>query len=382
MKRHENKKEKASFVFFFLFLGIWGIIVICNLFSPTKTFSSTENRVLASFPKFSWEGLVDGSYAKELDSYITDHFVFRDTWVSIKSVWETASLKTESNEIYFGKSGYLFEKPKKIEESSLEKNIAVINQFSQKQNIPVSFLLVPNAEAIYSEFLPDNAITMNQRELIQLVNRKLDSSIQYIEVMDQLLQAKDYYHKTLYFKTDHHMTSLGAYVTYQAYAKQTGKTITPLESFQVSTVSTNFYGTLDAKANSPFTKPDEIEKYEKIEKKSYLKVTYDNEVSNSIFEPSYLKVRDQYSYFLNGNQAKVKIETECRNKKRLLLIKDSYAHIFSQFMIYDFEEIHVIDPRYNKENMSTYIKENNITEVLFLYNVSNFVSDLGLRTLR
>ena len=70
-----------------------------------------------------------------------------------------------------------------------------------------------------------------------------------------------------------------------------------------------------------------------------------------------------------------------QNGKKLLVVKDSYAHIMAQFLCQNYEEIHFIDPRYYRLPISDYVNNNNITETLFLYNVSNLVNDVGIRNL-
>ena len=92
--------------------------------------------------------------------------------------------------------------------------------------------------------------------------------------------------------------------------------------------------------------------------------------------------KDKYSYFLNGNNAKVVIKTNVNNGKKLLVIKDSYSHIMAQFLCQNYEEVHFLDPRYYNLPLMDYCKENDIDETLFLYNVSNLVSDLGIRNVR
>ena len=118
------------------------------------------------------------------------------------------------------------------------------------------------------------------------------------------------------------------------------------------------------------------------EKNTNVEVQYDNETTNSIYNEEYLSKKDKYSYFLNGNNAKVVVKTNGQNGKKLLLIKDSYSHIMAQFLCQDYEELHFIDPRYYKLSLSEYARNNEITEILFLYNVSNIVSDLGLVTIK
>ena len=89
--------------------------------------------------------------------------------------------------------------------------------------------------------------------------------------------------------------------------------------------------------------------------------------------------KDKYSYFLNGNNSRAIIRTNVNNDRKLLIVKDSYAHIMSQFLCQNYSEVHFLDPRYTAFDYEQYAKENGITDVLFLYNVSNFVEDNNLR---
>lgn len=64
----------------------------------------------------------------------------------------------------------------------------------------------------------------------------------------------------LYYRTDHHWTSAGAYIGYTAWADSLG--IDPLapSDFAIETVSTNFLGTIHSKLNLPIA-PDSIQLY-------------------------------------------------------------------------------------------------------------------------
>ena len=85
---------------------IWIILVVLNFVVPKISFSEQENRYLAKIPKFSFEKLVSGEYQEALDSYINDHFIFRNSWIRIKSQQERILGKTEYNGVIFGKEGY------------------------------------------------------------------------------------------------------------------------------------------------------------------------------------------------------------------------------------------------------------------------------------
>ena len=239
-------------------------------------------------------------------------------------------------------------------------------------------MLIPNSIYINQDKLPQYAETYNQKEIINNFYNSLDSKINTINVVDILLENKDKY---LYFKTDHHMTSYGTYLAYTKLCKAVNIEPQNIDNFELKTVSKEFLGTFDSKAQVINQEKDQIDIYLNSYNQDIISAEYDKETTNSIFNKEYLDKKDKYSFFLNGNNAKVVIKTKVENEKKLLVIKDSYAHILAQFLCQNYEEIHFIDPRYYKASLTEYIKQNNITEILFLYNVSNIVTDLGILSL-
>ncbi len=367
-------------IFFIIFMIIWVGLIILNFVVPKQSFSEQENRYLASIPQFNMEELVNGKYAEALNNYINDHFIERNFWLKFNSFVQLLTGKTENNGVYIGKDDYLFEKFNygKSEQQNIEKIATSINNFSTKVEIPIYFLLVPNSIYINQDKLPENLEVYDQSKIIKDFYNEIDNNITTINTIDILKENKD---KQLYYRTDHHMTSYGAYLLYLKYCEVAKLKSTSLSNFEKEVVSTEFLGTFDSKAQVFNQKKDEIEVY-KSKINQNVEGNYDGVIYNSIFNEEYLTKKDKYSYFLNGNSAKAVIKTKVNNGKKLLIIKDSYAHIFSQFICENYEEIHFIDPRYYKLPMSEYIKENNITEVLFLYNVSNIVTDVSLRLIK
>ena len=64
------------------------------------------------------------------------------------------------------------------------------------------------------------------------------------------------------------------------------------------------------------------------------------------------------------------------------MIKDSFANAFVPFLADSYDNIYMVDLRYFNEDMQAYLKEKNITDILMLYNVSNFVTDRNLYKLK
>lgn len=355
--------------FFIVFISFWALLIILNFIVPSKEFSQNENRMLAKLPKFRLEELFDGTYVEKLNDYINDHFVFRDLWLKINATEEIALGKTENNGVYIGKDGYLFEKISYTAESEEKINnlVETINSFSENTNIPTYFLLIPNSAYIYQEKLPKFAETLDQEELINNIYN-MTKNVKVINTVNTLKANKEKY---IYFKTDHHITTEGAYLIYLEFCKIAN--IDAITEYTKEQVSNSFLGSFDSKAQIINQETDIIEAYKNSNNTEGLTVYYDKETTNSIFNESFLNVKDKYSYFLNGNNAKVVVKTSQKNGKKLLVVKDSFAHIMAQFFCQNYEEIHFIDPRYFSGSIEEYANQNQITETLFLYNVSSII---------
>ena len=369
-------------IFFAIFMTIWVVIVIINFIWPKQFFSEEENRMLATIPRFSFESFVNGYYLNGVNDYINDHFAFRNFYLKLNSWWEVSVMgKKENNGVYIGKDGYLFEKFKynDNEKENANTNTEIISDFTNKmkeQNVPTYFVLVPNSIYINNDKLPNNVEVSNQEEIINQIYGKTENT-NNINVIESL--KKENKKKQLYFKTDHHINSDGAYIIYREYCKAANIQIKEIDNFNRVTVSNDFLGTFDSKAQLLNQQPDELFVYKNQNNTNIKEAIYDKQATNSIFNEEYLKGKDKYSYFLNGNNSRAIIKTNVNNDKKLLVIKDSYAHIMSQFLCQDYSEVHFLDPRYTNFDYVEYAKENEITDVLFLYNVSTFAQDTNLK---
>lgn len=370
----QNKLIVSIFILF-----IFGMSIL-NILDEDRSFSEQENRYLSTMPSFTWKGFLSGSFTKEFEKYVTDQFVWKSAWLNIKASAEKMSLKKENNGVFLGRDGYLLERFDEPNEQ-LKQNIQNVNYFASKTNNIRSYLLLaPTAVEIYKDKLPLFASSFSQKKVLTDIENKLQTSIRFIDVYDGLLSKKQDY---IYFKSDHHWTMRGAYQAYKETAVNMGIKPNTIEDFDIKTVSENFKGTLYSKANAYHIKPDKIELFSPKFDVSYTIDYVDLQKStDSLYEWSYLKKKDQYSFFLNGNHSLMKISSSIQNGRKLLVIKDSYAHTFIPFLANHFEEIHVVDLRYFNANIYSYIEANKINETLFLYNLANFSKDSNLIWLR
>lgn len=361
----------------FLFCLIMIGLVTANILTPERYFSQNENRILASRPEFNMEDLLKGKFGSDYESYITDQFAGRDSWIKLKNYSELALQKKELNGVYLAKDGSLIEKhdPTRIDgkkaEIKADRLAAATAGFAGLLGSEhVKIMLVPTADVIRKEKLPSFAAMYDQLGYLELMQSKLSAPDMLIPVHESLIEHQDEY---IYYKTDHHWTSLGAYYAYWKWAECSGWTAA--EQWNVKSVSDNFLGTLHSKINLDVA-PDRIDVYERPYSQPYrVEYIYEDKVADSLYDMSKLDTKDQYAVFLGGNFPLVSIETGVENSKSLLLIKDSYANSFIPFAAEHFEVIYVLDPRYYRADAEKLIQEKEVTDVLILYDIIHFIEN-------
>ncbi len=365
-------KEK---ILVWLFVGLIGIGFLANVCINPPDYSEEENRYLATLPKFSFEELFFGDYTADLEDYIRDRFFARNFWVGLKAGSEVALQKKENNSVVFGADGYLFEIPT-LDDVQLSENLNKVELFIEsmdKSGKKVHLALVPDAILAMKDKLPK---TYPIEPLIERVGEVLNrKSLNHINLFETIDAYKDEY---IYYRTDHHWTSLGSYYAYCEIMTELGLTPRELSEFTSSEVSKDFLGTMYSKSGAKWSKPDSVFTLEIPENRYSVKLDDDSKEYDSMFFTEHLDKKDKYSVFLDGNHALTKIENKNGNGKKILLVKDSFAHSLAPLLATDFSEVHLLDLRYYKGSVSAYMSENGIREVILLYGATNFMKDASL----
>lgn len=351
------------------------MIVLCgiNLLKKDKPFSETENRMLEGKPKLSVGNVISGKYMEQYTSYKSDQFVGRDFWISMKTGVDYMLGKREENGVYNGKDHYLMEQIKAPVSRAYEENIKAMKQFKEKYpNIPMKMMLVPNAANILNEKLPALAVVKDQTKLFQKVEKDLKDSYEWLDLTKTMKKHKK---EEIYYHTDHHWTTLGAYYAYQEYMK--AKDEKELVEFQKYPVTNQFNGTLSSTSGYERNYKERINVYLPKEDSVEYVVEYREEQkkTTTVYNKEKLKEKDKYGMFFDGNHAVVDIKTTAASDEKLLILKDSYANCFVPFLIPYYREIMMIDPRYYYGDLYELLDSENYSEVLFLYNGNTFFED-------
>ena len=359
-----------------IFLVFLIVAFACNLFSKDKKYSESENRMLAQKPVFSMANLTSGKYMKDMEDYVTDQFFIRDKWINLKVLEDLALGKKESNGVYIGKKDYLMEIPTAPNQKALDNNLDAISNFSASHpDINTVMTLIPNAAYIYDHLIPRNAPVRDQEKDIKYVMNAVSTSLNFVDLTKTMSSHKE---EDIYYKTDHHWTTLGARYAFDALSTALGIE-KPTQEYKIYPVTHSFQGTLASK--SGYDKAlDTIEIYvpQGVNTECVVNFTDEGKKSASVYESAALKKKDKYEVFFGGNHTRIDISTPMEEKKNLLLFKDSYANCFIPFLVPYYRNIIVIDPRYFYDDIESLISDNEITDVLFLYNVNTFFGDNSL----
>lgn len=370
-------KNKIRSIFF---AGLLISIAIFNMITPQKIFSNKENRYLEQFPKLDIDGIISGKFGEKFDKYSSDQFIGRDLWISLKTLSDLAMLKKDNNRVYFGKEGYLFDVDSGIDKEQRDKNIHNINKLLDRlkeeyKDIDVYSLLVPSKSEVLKDKLPNFAPTVDEEDIIDNLEDSLRDNVNILSLIQVLNEKTDEY---IYYKTDHHWTSKGAYYAYKYFLEMKGEKPLSEEEFITETVSEDFLGTSYRKANYYSGIPDWIDIYIPKDKVEYDITINQIDKEDSLYDTSFLNKTDKYSYFLGGDKSIIEIETSVKNDKTILVIKDSFANSFIPFLTNHYEKITVIDPRYFNMSIMDYIEDKDIDEILFLFNIQNFIGEKSL----
>lgn len=356
-------------------LGGIGLFLMLGFLTPDREFSDRENRKLAQKPDFSLSALTEGTYFDDLGDYLADQFPGRDMWISLNLKLNRFFGQQEASGVYLGADGYLIQVPGAPDAENLERNIRAINAFGARHgDIRITMAIIPNAATIHADKLPANAPVRDQRADLADLGSRITGAV-FTDVTEALASRSDEY---LFYKTDHHWTSLGAGHAFTAMAPDLGIDPPSLDSYTVYPVSDSFEGTLSSRSGSHSVR-DRVDIYVPDTDVDY-NVTYvDSQVrSASLYSRSALEQKDHYTVFFGGNHSRVDITTTAKTDRCLLLLKDSYANCFVQFLYPHFDRIIMVDPRYYYGDLENLISGQSITDVLYLYNLDTFLSDSSL----
>ncbi len=348
---------------------------IANIINPRREFSDAENRNLKTMPGITGESFADGSFFKEAFEAYSDQFVFRDAFIGMKAQAELFSGDYMENGIIAAGDDYLFAEPVKPSTAKTKAIQEAVNAFAKNhEGLNISFIVAPCAANVLSDKLPASAVVRDQTGDINTFGEGLDDTVKFVNAGDILSGHKDEY---IYYRTDHHWTSLGAYYVFKESAEKLG--IGNLYEPAEHKVTDSFFGTTASQSGINIHADSiSVYDYKDVAADYYVNINAGEKITASVFDSEKLQEKDKYLVFMGGNHPIAEITTASDTGKVLLMFKDSYANSFVQFLYPYYDKIIMVDPRYYYDDIEKMIGLEGVTDVLYLYSGNILFEDSSL----
>lgn len=381
MRFADNRNKIGKYIPAVVFLIFIYGMALWFIFSPKSDYSSSEKRYLQKFPEVTAEKLLSGDFGSEFETFFADRFPQRNTWVGLNAYTALAVGNNGASGVYNCKNGYLINKPVSIE-NNLDKNIGAVADFAKSINTPTTVMLVPSTGYIVDDVLPTFHDKYNDDEDISKISSTLSKDkIGFVDLRERF--KSEYKNgNQLYYKTDHHWTTKGAYTGYQELCKALG--ITPIDDSTLKKDSyPDFYGTTYSSSGFWLTPPDNIEIWnnpKNSDRNISVKITEGANIktSGSMYFTDHLKEDDKYPVFIDGNHALTEITNTNAKNGTILLIKDSFSHSLAPFLAENYSKVVLVDLRYYKESVSDLVTTYNPEQVVVLYGIDNLATDTDI----
>lgn len=380
-----------------LFLVITFCVILASLsvlfvLLPDREFSEQENRTLEQLPELSKDSFFAGTFGREMNLYFADQFPMRDVFVKIKSGSELGFLKGENNGVLYSYDQlavkdfnayrsriHITEDTDRIYLESVGAQLASVNKLADTLDIPLVTVIPPRTVDI-----ADNSFDYDRPDgnaVFELLKSNLSSETGYIDTQ-QLLCPLYENGEYVYYRTDHHWTTEGAYNVYIEIMKKLGKggRVIDKDEFEIEYIE-GFSGTTAARGNFPFYKKDTIGIWHLPDDNDY-EITADEIALDGFYNRDYIDKSDKYSLFLDGTHDTTVIRKKNATEQRetLLIAKDSFANCLIPFLAreYDIIALNLATNTY----ISAFAANYNADAVLIVFNTENLITTGHLGNLR
>ena len=381
MRKGRQKHRVIILTLLFYMAGIVLVFTLCS----SKTISESERRRLAQKPKLTAASLTDKSFMEDMETYLLDHFPFRDGLRRIKAYFAYDVLRQKENNDIYVVDGYASKLEYPLDEASVRrlagKMTSLKHQYFPNQN--TWYAMVPDKNYFLAE--QNGYPSIDYTQMTGILMQELEDSGQNWNDMDisSSLDIGDYY------RTDTHWRQEQLFDT----AAKIGEALGVGEYLKLQKADfeehaiENFYGVYYGQAALPM-KPDTIIYLtdETIEKASVWnleenildgKVTMSEE-KGAVLKPVYRLDKlteemslDKYDVFLGGASSIQVIQSPlAATDKRLIIFRDSYTSSLAPLFLEAYREITLVDLRYISSDLIGEYVDFSKADILFLYSTA------------
>ena len=391
-------KHRHSITTVVIFVLLLGSVAIAFWLLPDRNFSTRENRALQTLPRFDADKLFSGELSRAYNDYYADQFPARDLFVTVKGALELLSGKGENNGILIGRGGQLakrlFDTARAdgnaatdsdiIDATHLQNAAMGINRATRNAEVPLVVLLTGRtADVAAAAFLYPAA---ESDKMLATLRESVDDRARYLNLVPtyRTLYADGEY---VYYRTDHHWTTLGAYYAYCDILRAFGmeNDIISAKSFQKETVATDFRGTFASASGFYFVPPDSVEVWLLGNEEDFLVTADGCFLDGGFYNRVHLSGNDKYSVFLDGTHDVVTItKKDGTDRPTLAIFKDSFANSVAPFLAQHFDLVlyNLSSPRTDYTDVTAYTRAADADAALVLYTLGNVIETDKINRLR
>ena len=362
------KPKKSEILTIALFCGFLFTMAVLYLILPKTEFSQLEKRYLAEFPKGDWEEIASGDWGEDVETYLADHIPGRDFFVGLNAYFDLYTGRQAGKDIRVS-GDRLVEAPLDVDASASMTKMNIINSFADAVGQPVHLAIVPSAgwalEGRSGGYFDDG--------IIRGINAMAGENVQPLDLLPTFENRPE-----LFYRTDHHWTSEGAYEAYRVLMAEFGREFLEKSDFSIEIVE-DFRGSTYSRSALWLTPGEELELWHG---SGELTVTNAEAVGShqGVFYRERLEEADKYTVYLDGNHSLVRIVNP-EKTGRILVIRDSYSNCLGAFLAESYGEVVLVDLRYYVNPVSGLAAEG-FDDILILYSIGNFMTDTNLPRLR
>ena len=380
-KRGGNAVTSVTAILFCAFLAVLFVLFWAL---PDKDFSATEKRVLSSFPKAAFARIADGSFEADLEKYVQDQMPGRNLWVGLCAYFNAAAGQNGVDGAYVCGEDYLINTPVKDDFRNLGSNLKYLGRFAGSTGLPMTLMPVPQTGYILTELLPPRHAPYTDDAVYAQIEENLPDGVSLLDLRGSLrAQART---EQVFYKTDHHWTSAGAFTAANAFLTASGRPALRRADFEPETIP-GFYGTIYSKLALWGKPSDEMQLWHMPSASCGVTVRdlgkSEVKESKDVFFRDHLTEYDMYPVYLDGNHSFTRIVNDAAPEGTLLLLKDSFGNTLATELAAAYREILMVDMRYYRsEKVSDLAAQYGAEAVLACYSVDSLMHDTNILWLK
>ncbi len=347
-KAAHGKLTPPKTVIFGVFAAFIAVFFLLIVFLPKREgeLSPNERRILAKAPDASMDNIMNGGFSKQVDTWLQDHFPLRTGFVSLYSYLNRYTGRNAVESIVLGSGNRLFNAPIAVNDAVIDTNLQKLTRFIGQNELSTHTYLIPGAASMLESDLPKLHLEYHDNEILDRFEGALKDVAQVIPVRSIFAEQGDV--GSLYYRTDHHLTMKGSYLSYVEIAKRLG--LNPLPESEFTKTPFDFYGTTYGSSGLFATPCDTLETWVGSYDKNLTVTTMDGgeeKVHHGSIDEACLAddVVDKYAAYLYSNHGITKIVNDSVFGGSLLVLKDSFANAIVPFLAAHYNTIIMIDTR-------------------------------------